>query len=71
MIHIFGHPSFYNIKQTFHNVLKEKATGSNTTAGSRWMKQNLDTGVEVCDNRVKKKQRHTTNKKPKYVFRDI
>ena len=27
------------------------------------MKQNLDTGVEVYDNKVKKKQRHTTNKK--------
>ena len=28
------------------------------------MKRNLDTGVEVCDNRVKKNQRHTTNEKP-------
>ena len=28
------------------------------------MKQNVDTGVEVCDNRVKKNQRHTKNEKP-------
>ena len=28
------------------------------------MKQNLDTGVKVWDNKVKKKQRHTTNEKP-------
>ena len=28
------------------------------------MKQNLDTGVEVCDDRVKKNQHHTTNEKP-------
>ena len=28
------------------------------------MKQNLDTGIEVYDNKVKKKQRHTTNEKP-------
>ena len=29
------------------------------------MKRNLDTGVEVYDNKVKKKkQRHTTNEKP-------
>ena len=43
---------------------KKKATGTKTAAGSRSMKQNLDTGVEVCDNRVKKNKRHTTNKKP-------
>ena len=36
----------------------------NAAAGSRSMKQNLDTGVEVYDNKVKKKQRHTTNEKP-------
>ena len=28
------------------------------------MKRNLKTGVKVCDNRVKKKQRHITNQKP-------
>ena len=28
------------------------------------MKRNLDTGVEVYDNKVKKKQGHTTNEKP-------
>ena len=43
---------------------KKKATGTNTTAGSRSMKRNLDTGVKVCDNRVKKNQRHTTNENP-------
>ena len=45
-------------------VLKKKATGTNTAAGSRSMKRYLDTGVEVYDNRVKKNQRHTTNEKP-------
>ena len=34
------------------------------------MKPKLDTGVEVCDNKVKKKQRHTTNKKPN-MYLDI
>ena len=34
------------------------------------MKQNLDTGVEVYDNKVKKKQRHTTNEKPN-IYLDI
>ena len=43
---------------------KKKATGTNTAAGSRSLKRNLDTGVEVYDNIVKKKQRHTTNEKP-------
>ena len=43
---------------------KKKATGTKTAAGSRSMKRNLDTGVEVCDIRVvNKNQRHTTNKK--------
>ena len=45
-----------------HNMSKKKATGTNTAAGSRSMKQNLDTGVKVCDNKLKKKQRYTTNK---------
>ena len=43
---------------------KKKATGTNAAAGSRSMKRNLDTGVEVYDNKVKKNQRHTINKKP-------
>ena len=43
---------------------KKKATGTNTDARSRSMRRNLDTGVEVCDNRVKKNQRHTANEKP-------
>ena len=34
------------------------------------MKRNLDTGVELCDNRVKKNQRHTTNGKPN-MYLDI
>ena len=34
------------------------------------MKRNLDTGAEVCDNRVKKNQRHTTNEKPN-MYKDI
>ena len=34
------------------------------------MKRSLDTGVEVCDNRVKKYQRHATNKKPN-MYKDI
>ena len=38
--------------------------GTNTAAGSSSMKRNLDTGVEVCDNKVEKNQRHTTNEKP-------
>ena len=46
------------------NVSKKKVTGTNTTAGSRSMKRNVDTGVEVYDNKMKKKQRHTTNEKP-------
>ena len=45
-------------------MLKNQVTGTNTAAGSRSMKRNIDTGVEVCDNRVKKNQRHTTNEKP-------
>ena len=51
-------------------VSKKKATGTKTAAGSRSMKRNLDTGVEVCDNRVKKNQRHTTNQKPN-MYKDI
>ena len=51
-------------------VSKKKATGINTAAGSRSMKQNLDTGFKVCDNRVKKNQRHTTNEKPN-MYLDI
>ena len=53
-----------------YNVSKKKATGTNTAAGSRSMKRNLDTGVEVCDNKVKKKQRHPTNEKPN-MYLDI
>ena len=34
------------------------------------MKPNLDTGVEVYDTKVKKKQRHTTNEKPN-MYLDI
>ena len=49
---------------------KKKATGTKTAAGSRSMKPSLDMGVEVCDNRVKKNQRHTTNKKPN-MYKDI
>ena len=49
---------------------KKKATGTKTAAGSRSMKRILDTGVEVCDNRVKKNQRHTANKKPN-MYKDI
>ena len=38
-------------------VPEKKATaGTNTAAGSRSMKPNLDTGVEVDDNKVKKNQ---------------
>ena len=33
-------------------------------------KPKLDTGVEVCDNKVKKNQRYTTNEKPN-VFRHV
>ena len=43
---------------------KKKATGTKNAAGSRSMKQNLDTDVELCDNRMKKNQRHTINEKP-------
>ena len=49
---------------------KKKATGTKTAAGSRSMKLNFDTGVKVCDNRVKKNQSHTTNKKPN-MYKDI
>ena len=49
---------------------KKLATGTNTAAGSRSMKPNLDTGIEVYDNKVKKKQRHTTNEKPN-MYKDI
>ena len=38
------------------------------------MKRNLDTGAEVYNNKVKKNQRHTTNKKPtmyKDIYKDI
>ena len=34
------------------------------------MKRNLDTGVEVYDNKAKKKQRHATNEKPN-MYLDI
>ena len=51
-------------------MLKKKATGTKTAAGSRSMKRNLDTGVEVCDNRVNKNQRHTTNEKPN-MYKDM
>ena len=36
----------------------------------RSMKPKLDTGVEVCDNKMKKKQRHTTNEKPNMYIID-
>ena len=49
---------------------KKKATGTNTAAGSRSMKRNLDTGVEVYDNKGKKKQRHITKEKPN-MYLDI
>ena len=53
-------------------VSKKKATGTKSAAESRSMKRNLDTGVEVCDNRVKKNQHHTTNETPNlYKKRDI
>ena len=42
-------------------MYKKKATGTKTAAGSRSMKRNLDTGVEVDNNEVKK---NTTNNKP-------
>ena len=51
-------------------MLKKKATGTNSAARSSLMKQNLDIGVKVCDNKVKKKQRHTTKEKPN-VYLDI
>ena len=35
----------------------------------RSMKPKLDTGVKVYDNKVKKKQRHPTNKKPNMMIR--
>ena len=54
----------------FNMQKKKKATGTKTAAGSRSMKRNLDTGVEVCDNREKKNQRHTTNEKPN-MYKDI
>ena len=37
-------------------------------AGSRSMKRNLDTGVEICNNKMKKDQRHRTNEKPNVCF---
>ena len=52
-------------------MYKKKATGTKTAARSRSMRRNLDTGVEVCDNRVKKNQRYSTNEKPnmyKYIY---
>ena len=49
----------------------KQATGTNTAPRSRSMKPNLDTGVEVYDNKVKKKQRHATNDKTKYVSKYI
>ena len=52
------------------NMQKKKATGTKTAAGSRSMKRNLDTGVEVDNNRVKKNQRHTTNRKPN-MYKDM
>ena len=52
-----------------YHMSKKKATGTKTAAGSRLMKRNLDMGVEVCDNRVKK-NRHTTNEKPN-MYLDI
>ena len=52
------------------NTWKKKATGRNTAAGSRLMKQNLDRGLEVHDNKVKMKQRHTINEKPN-MYLDI
>ena len=53
-----------------HFVSKKKATGTNTAAGSRLMKQNIDAGDKVYDNKVKKNQRHTTNEKPN-MYLDI
>ena len=51
-------------------VSKKKATGTNTDAGSRSMKRNLDTAVEVHNNKMKKEQRHATDEKPN-MYLDI
>ena len=37
----------------------------------RWNEILIWVSVEVCDNKAKKNQRHTTNQKPNYVFRYI
>ena len=51
-------------KLTKNEIWKKKATGTNTAAGSRSMKQNLDTGVEIYDKKAKKNQRHAKSEKP-------
>ena len=47
------------VKEEICTLCVVEVSGTNTAAGSRSMKQNLDTGVEVYDNKVKKEQRHT------------
>ena len=34
----------------------------------RSIKRNLDTGVEVSNNKIKKEQRHTTDETTRYLF---
>ena len=46
----------------YKSLLKREATGTITAAGSRSMQQNLDTGVEVYDNKTKKEQNCLTSK---------
>ena len=71
--HLYSTPWYWSLSCVINGVQKKKATGTKTAAGSRSMKRNLDTGVEVCDHRGKKNQRHTTNEKPnmyKYIHND-
>ena len=35
------------------------------------MKKILNTGIKVCDNKVKKERRHTTNEKPNMYLLDV
>ena len=49
---------------SIQNVSRNQATGTNSAAGSRSIKRKLDTGIKVCNSKVKNNQRHATNEKP-------
>ena len=54
--------------QAWVGMFMQSLISTQHDSAQRLMKKNLDTGVEVYDNKVKEKQRHTINEKPNMYF---